>query len=180
MSVLVQRGELNPLSRSHLREIEAGGRWVAFGQPDPDELFAEMMTREVRSLVTFQSDLSFLRRVPQLESLVVSSDPRDVAPIHALPNLRSLSFTGTWGGRLDFGVFPKLDSFSVVECPKDDGGLDTLFAGHRREPVAACRSSLDRIPHVRPGEGSDLEPLARVSEPQTVPDRPLPLEPRPQ
>ena len=42
MSLLVQRGELNPLSRSHRREIEAGGRWVAFGQPDPDELVAEI------------------------------------------------------------------------------------------------------------------------------------------
>ena len=130
MSVLVQRGELNPLSRSHRREIEAGGRWVAFGQPDPDELVAEIKTRAVRSLVSFQRDLSFLRLVPQLQFLVVSSDPGDVAPIHALADLRSLSFTGTWGGRLDFRAFPKLESFGVIECPRDEGGLDTLFGGH--------------------------------------------------
>ena len=128
--LLVQRGELNPLSGAHRREIEAGGRWVAFGQPDPDELVAEVKARGVRSLVSFQSDLSFLRRVPQLQFLVVSSDPMDVAPIHALADLRSLSFTGTWGGRLDFRAFPKLESFAVIECPRDDGGLDTLFAGH--------------------------------------------------
>ena len=79
-----------------------------------------------------------------------------------MPNLRSLSFTGTWGGRLDFGVFPKLDSFSVVECPKDDGGLDTLFAGHRREPVAACRSSLDRFLTFGRVKDLDLEPLPQI------------------
>ncbi len=130
MSLLVQRGELNPISRTHRREIEAGGRWVAFGNPDPDELVAEIKARGVRSLVTFQRDLSFLRNVPQLEFLVVSSDPPDVAPIHELPNLRSLSFTGTWGGRIDFAAFPKLDAFAVIECPKDGGGLNTMFAGH--------------------------------------------------
>ena len=130
MSLLVQRGELNPLSRTHRREIEAGGRWVAFGNPNPDELVAEIMARGVRSLVTFQRDLSFLRHVPQLEFLVVSSDPPDVGPIHELPNLRSLSFSGTWGGGIDFAAFSKLDSFAVNECPKDGGGLDTMFAGH--------------------------------------------------
>ena len=130
MSLLVQRGELNPLSRSHRREIEAGGRWVAFGQPDPDELVAEITARGVRSLVTFQRDLSFLREVPWLEFLVVSSDPKDVAPIHDLSHLRNLAFTGTWGGHLDFRAFPKLESFEVIECPRDGGGLDTLFAGH--------------------------------------------------
>lgn len=130
MPLLVQRGELNPLSRTHRREIEAGGRWVAFGNPDPDELVAEISAQGVRSLVTFQRDLSFLRHVPQLEFLVVSSDPPDVRPIHELPSLRSFFFSGTWGGRLDFAAFPKLDSFAVNECPKDGGRLDTLFAGN--------------------------------------------------
>ena len=281
MSLLVQRGELNPLSRSHRREIEAGGRWVAFGQPDPDELVAEIGARGVRSFVTFQQDLSFLRRVPQLEFLVVSSDPRDVAAIHALPNLRSLSFTGTWGGRLDFRAFPKLESFEVVECPRDDGGLDTLFAGHsvlgslaigryrhddltplgglrlrwlalsgRLTSLAGAgalaptlerlsldaapnltsldgierlsqleiveidglrhiatvewaarlprlllldvfdqkgieslwplrRSSVDRVPDVRPGQGPGPRTARADPEPQALPDRALPLEPRP-
>ncbi len=281
MSLLVQRGELNPLSPSHRREIEAGGRWVAFGQPDPDELVAEITARGVRSLVTFQSDLSFLRRVPQVEFLVVSSDPKDVAPIHDLPNLRSLHFTGTWGGRLDFTAFPKLESFEIVECPKDGGGLDTLFAGHPvLESLAIGRyrhddltplgglqlrtlalsgrlssldgaealaptlqrlsldaapnlakldgiellshleiaeidglrhittvewaaglprlrlldvfdqkgigslwpladRSVDRVPHVRPGQGPGPRTARADSEPQAVPDRPLPLEPGP-
>ena len=103
---------------------------MAFGQPNPDDLVAEIRERRVRSLVTFQRDLSFLRQVPQLEFLVVSSDPKDVGPIHALSNLRNLHVTGTWGGRLDFRAFPGLESFEVVECPRDGGGLDTLFAGH--------------------------------------------------
>ncbi len=152
MSLLVQRGELNPLSATHRREIEAGGRWVAFGRPDPGELVAEIGARGVRSLVTFQRDLTFLRQVPQLEFLVVSSDPPDVAPIHDLVNLRGLYFTGTWGGRIDFTAFPSLDSFGVVECPRDEGGLETLYAGHPTlESLAIQRYRRD-----------DLVPLARL------------------
>jgi hypothetical protein len=152
VSLLVQRGELNPLSPTHRREIEAGGRWVAFGNPDPDELIDEIRARNVRSLVTFQRDLAFLRQVPQLEFLVVSSDPRDVSPIHDLPNLRNLSFSGTWGGRLDLTVFARLESFNVNECPKDLGGLDSLFGGH---PV------LDSLTIGRARFG-DLTPFGRL------------------
>lgn len=129
MSLLKQRGELNPASPSHREEIDAGGRWVAFGDPDPDELVAEIRERNVRSLVTFQGDLGFLLEVPQLEYLVVSGNPRDVSPIHDLPNLRRLMFSGTYGGRIDFTKLTRLEWFAVNECPKD-GGIDSLFDGH--------------------------------------------------
>lgn len=153
MGILKQRGELNPASPSHRDEIEAGGRWVAFGDPDPDDLVAEIRARNVRSLVTFQRDLGFLRQVPQLEFLVVSSNPRDVSPIQELPNLRRLMFSGTWHGTLDFRSLPNLDSFVVNECPKDGGGLDGLFAGHPRlERLSIARSRL-----------ADLRPIAALS-----------------
>ncbi len=152
MSLLVQRGELNPLSATHRREIDVGGRWVAFGDPDPDALIGEIRARGVRSLVTFQRDLAFLRAVPQLEFLVVSSDPRDVSPIQALTNLRNLSFSAGWHGRLDLAALPRLESFSANETPRDGGGIDSLFAGH---PV------LDRLAVAR-SRFEDLRPFGRL------------------
>ena len=145
MSLLTRR-DLNPAFRSHREDIEAGGRWVAFGRPDPTELVAEIRSRGIRSFETFQSDLSFLRELPQLEFLAVSSDPRDVRPIHDLPNLRRLSFSGTYDGRLDFARLPKLEHFSVNEGPRDGRGLDSLFGGHPRlESLSIGRSRLENL-----------------------------------
>ncbi len=151
-SLLVQRG-LNPSSRMQRQEIEAGGRWVALGTSDPDELVAELRARHIRSFETHQRDLTFLRQVPHLEFLVVAGNPPDVAPIHDLIDLRSLSFSGTWGGLLDFAAFPKLESFHVNELPKNGGGTETLWAGH------PSLSSLS----IRPYPYSDLDPLGRLA-----------------
>lgn len=129
MAILVRRGEQTPRSSFDQEEIAAGGQWVAFGMPDPDELVAEIRAKDVRSLHTYHRDLAFLREVPQLEFLTLS-DPQDVAPVHDLPRLRSLSMSGTWGGRLDFTRMPNLRSFWALETPKDGGGIDTLRAGH--------------------------------------------------
>lgn len=42
MAILVRRGEQTPRSSFDQEEIAAGGQWVAFGMPDPDELVAEI------------------------------------------------------------------------------------------------------------------------------------------
>jgi hypothetical protein len=139
---ILSRRDLNPNIRSQRLEIEAGGRWVAFGRPDPGELVAEVRRSGIKSLETQHADLSYLRELPQLEFLVVGGDPRDVEPVHDLPNLRSLFFAGTYGGRIDFGRLPRLELFAVNECPKTGGGLDSLAGGHDRLEVlsvARCR-----------------------------------------
>jgi hypothetical protein len=109
---------------------DAGGLWAALGRPDPAAIVAEVRQRGIRALEVQHADLGFLAELPELEFLYVASDPPDATPVMTLPNLRFLSFTGTWGGSLDFAAFPRLEWFSAVECPRAGGGLDTLFAGH--------------------------------------------------
>jgi hypothetical protein len=86
--------------------------------------------------------------LPQLEYLTVT-DVQDPAPIHRLEDLRGLHVSGTWNGRIDFQRLPRLESFSVVECPRDEGGLDSLFVGH----ASLRHLAVQRYRH------SDLTPL---------------------
>jgi hypothetical protein len=127
---ILQERRLQPLQSSHRAMREAGGLWAALGRPDPAAIVAEVRRRGIRALEVQHADIGFLAELPELEFLYVASDPPDATPVMRLPNLRFLSFTGTWGGRLDFGALPRLEWFSAVECPRGGGGLDSLFAGH--------------------------------------------------
>jgi hypothetical protein len=109
---------------------DAGGLWAALGRPDPAAIVAEVRQRGIRALEVQHADLGFLAELPELEFLYVASDPPDATPVMTLPNLRFLSFTGTWGGSLDFAAFPALEWFSAVECPRTGGGMETLLSGH--------------------------------------------------
>jgi hypothetical protein len=105
----------------------------------------------VRALEIHERDIGIVRELPELEflSLIDLDDPD---PLYALPRLRGLSISGTWDGRIDFHRLPSLESFGVVECPRDEGGLDTLYAGHPR---------LRRL-HIGRYRHPDLRPLARL------------------
>jgi hypothetical protein len=150
---VLQERQLHPLQTPHRAMREAGGLWAALGRPDPAAIVGEVRARGIRALEVQHADLEFLRELPDLEFLFVASDPSDATPVMALPNLRFLSFTGTWAGSLDFGVFPRLEWFSAVETPKGGGGLETLFAGHDRLHELA----LGRYPW------PDLSPLAGLA-----------------
>lgn len=151
MTVLAER-ELHPLQSSRRAMRDAGGLWVASGAADPAAIVAEVKQRGIRALEVHQRDLSYLAELPDLEFLAVRSDPVDVTAIGAMSRLRFLSFSGTWGGRLDFGAFPRLEWFNVVECPRDGGGLETLLRGHDR----LYELALGRYPW------SDLVPLGNL------------------
>ena len=109
--------------------LAAGGLWWAPAFADPDEVISEAHTLGVKALEIQSPDISLLEELPQLEYLTVT-DVHDPGPIHRLENLRGLHVSGTWHGRIDFQRLPRLEWFSVVECPPDEGGLDSLYVGH--------------------------------------------------
>jgi hypothetical protein len=114
-------------SEPNLAIAASGGLWV----PDPDAdrraVVREARERGIRAF-SVQGNVDFIAELPELEFLV-ALDPPDVRPIHALPRLRLLSLSGTWGGRLDGSAWPRLEWFSAVETPKDEGGVETLLSG---------------------------------------------------
>lgn len=148
--VLVER-ELNPLLPAHRAMLDIGGLWWARPPVDGSRVVDEARDRGVRALELQESDIGLVRELPQLEFLNLL-DVADPEPLYDLPRLRGLSISGTWHGRIDFRRLPLLESFGVVECPRDEGGLETLSDGHPR----LRRLEVGRYRH------ADLRPLARL------------------
>jgi hypothetical protein len=112
-----------------LAKIDVGGLWWADHRASPRAIVLSAREFDVRAMEYQGSDISFLSELPQLEYLhLLYVD--DAEPLHSLKSLRGLLFSGTWDGKIDFQQLPRLESFVVVECPRDEGGLETLYAGH--------------------------------------------------
>jgi hypothetical protein len=146
VSVLQRRG-LHPNMVSNQEMAAAGGLWLVERSADRAAAVAEARERGVRALEVV-GDLSFLAELPELEFLI-AMDPPDAAPIHELKRLRQLSFSGTWGGRLDGSAWPALERFHAVEIPKDGGGVEMLFDHPHVRELALQRPQL-----------ADLRPIA--------------------
>jgi hypothetical protein len=128
MSILIKRGLLPHVPRDQAK-IDVGGLWWADHHADPRDIVLSAREFDVRAMEYQGSDISFLTELPQLDylHLLVVDDPE---PLHSLKSLRGLLFSGAWDGKIDFQQLPRLESFTVVECPLDEGGLETLYAGH--------------------------------------------------
>jgi hypothetical protein len=133
----------------------AGGLWLAEDQSDRAAVVAEVRERGLRALEVV-GDLSFVTALPDLEFLV-ARDPPDVAPIHALSNLRLLSFPGTWGGRVDAAAWPALERFAALEIPKDGGGVETVLGHPSLRSLDLGRA---RLVDLRPIRAPRLEALS--------------------
>jgi hypothetical protein len=140
----------------------AGGLWLVEGSTDRAAVVAEARERGVRALEV-AGDLSFLAELPDLEFLI-ARDPPDVAPVHGLSKLRRLSFSGTWGGRLDGSAWPALESFDAVEIPKGGGGVETLFGHPSLRRLGLQRP---RLVDLRPVEAPRLVSL-RIAQTRTL------------
>jgi hypothetical protein len=114
-------------SEPNIAIAASGGLWAADRDADRKAVVVEARERGIRAF-SVQGNVDFIAELPELEFLV-AMDPPDVRPIHALPRLRLLSLSGTWGGRLDGSAWPRLEWFSAVETPKDEGGVETLLSG---------------------------------------------------
>lgn len=143
--------ELNPLLPAHRAMLDVGGLWWARPPVDGSRVVDEARDRGVRALELQEPDIDMVRALPQLEFLNLL-DVTDPEPLYDLPRLRRLSISGTWQGRMDFRRLPRLESFGVVECPRDEGGFETLYEGHPR----LRRLDIGRYRH------TDLRPLARL------------------
>ncbi|MGH2445136.1 MAG: hypothetical protein ACRDGD_03760 [Candidatus Limnocylindria bacterium] len=149
-AALVKR-ELNTQLPGHCAMVDIGGLWWARPPVDRSRLVSESRRRGVRALELHESDIGLVRELPELEFLSLI-DLEDPEPLYALPNLRGLSISGTWQGRIDFRQLPRLESFGVVECPRPECGLETLYEGHLR----LRRLDMGHYRH------ADLRPLARL------------------
>lgn len=128
MSILQQR-ELNPYLPRFRAMLEVGGLWSAWYMADPRDIVDEARAVGVRALEYSGPHAGLVAELPQLEYLMVQ-DLSDPEPLYSIERLRGLHISGTWDGKIDFQRLPHLESFSVVECPRDEGGLETLYAGH--------------------------------------------------
>lgn len=131
--------------------LDVGGLWWADAHADPAQIVREAQAAGVRALEIQSSNVGLVRELPDLEFLH-AIDVEDPPPIHELKHLRGLHISGTWDGRIDFGRLPRLESFGVVECPRDEGGLETLYAGH----PTLRELAISRYRH------ADLAPLGRL------------------
>ena len=127
-AALVER-VLNPMLPPQRAMLDVGGLWWARPPVEPARVVDEARRRGVRALELKEREIGLVRELPQLEFLDLL-DVSDPEPLYALPKLRGLNISGTWDGRIDFRRLSQLESFGVVECPRDDGGLETLFEGH--------------------------------------------------
>lgn len=148
---------LNPYLPAHRTILDAGGLWIVPADAEPSAVVAEVRERRLRALEVNAADLAFLRDLPALEFLQLR-DVADVKPLHRLHRLRGLHVSGTWDGTIDFQAFPRLESFGVVECPRDGGGLDTLLAGH--STLRSLAVGRYRHPDLTPLAGLSLERLS--------------------
>jgi len=142
----------------------AGGLWLVEHSTDRAAVVAEAHERGLRALEV-AGDLAFVAELPELEFLV-ARDPPDVAAVHTLSKLRLLSFSGTWGGRLDGTAWPALEWFGANEIPKDGGGVETMF-GH--PSVRSLGLGRPRLVDLRPIAPPRLESLS-VAQSRTVVD----------
>jgi hypothetical protein len=135
----------------HRAMLEIGGLWWAQPPVDQGKVIGAARELGVRALELHERRIDLVRELPALEclSLIDIDDPE---PLYALPRLRHLSISGSWRGRIDFQRLPHLESFGVVECPRDEGGLESLYDGHPRLRQLA----IGRYRH------SDLRPLANL------------------
>lgn len=149
--------ELNPLLPAHRAMLDVGGLWWARPPVDGSRVVDEARDRGVRALELQEPHIDMVRALPQLEFLNLL-DVTDPEPLYDLPRLRGLSISGTWDGRIDFRRLPHLESFGVVECPRDEGGLVTLYEGHPR--LRRLDIGRYRHPDLRPLAGLRLERLS--------------------
>jgi hypothetical protein len=143
---------LNPYLARSRPMLEAGGLWSAWYMADPRDIVNEARTLGVRALEYSGPHAGLVSELPQLEYLILQyiDDPE---PLYSIEHLRGLHFAGGWEGMIDFQRLPCLEMFAVSELPRDEGGLETLYAGHD------CMRdlSIQRYRH------EDLTPLAKLN-----------------
>jgi hypothetical protein len=126
---ILRQVPMNPDLPRFRQMIEAGGLWSAWYMADPRDIVDEARRLNVRALEYSGPHAGLVSELPQLEYLTVQylTDPE---PLYSIERLRGLYFEGGWNGKIDFQRLPYLEAFSVSECPRDEGGLESLYAGH--------------------------------------------------